>query len=251
MWFFLKENFGHADKFMLSPTWKGFNFFCLFKKKQNTKAISQSCEKLATWFTIDSTFLANRAPTPHDWKGRGIIKRGRGDHFITPIFSVYFFPAISKKIFPFFLQITHREANCHSISPDPHDHPQRNFVIFGHSLISALKQAKLQCQQIFVVLSDNIRDWKLTYIYIEKCHKIFWTNQLPIFSRLWSTFSVSQKRFKNIPDINFTQQTTSQLMQTFRNFQGNPYSRYRFHDGYFLVAGNLKKIRKFEKYSHI
>ena len=163
---------------------------------------------------------------------------------------MYFFPAISKKIFPFFLQITHREANCHSISPDPHDHPQRNFVIFGHSLISALKQAKLQCQQIFVVLSDNKRDWKLTYIYIEKCHKIFWTNQLPIFSRLWSTFSVSQQRFKH---------SGNQFYAT-NNFSANANVSKLSKESLFplLISqrlfpdrGNLEKKCKFEKYSQI
>ena len=95
--------------------------------------------------------------------GTGSLKRGRGDHFITPIFRVYFFPNISKKIFPIICNSHPLQAYCHaSESRPPFDHPLTNFVIFGHSLISALKKAKLLCQLSVVFLrqqfvTENLR----------------------------------------------------------------------------------------------
>ena len=192
-------------------------------------------KKLAICFTINSTFLANHAPTPHDWRGRVIIKKGRGGHFETPSFSVYFFLTVSKKIFHFFWQITTPRCKLSSRESRPPGPPPAQFCNIWTLPNFGLEQAKLQCQQSFVVLLDN-NTWLKTYEYIEKCHKIFWTNQLPIFSRLWSTFSVSQEclhfGYQFLASTNFsTNANTSKLSRE---------SLFPL-PGYFLMAGNLEK----------
>ena len=168
--FFQQHNFGHFKKFMYAPKRKsGFHFFAHLKKTEQSNY---------TMFWKISNLILNRFQIPsepdpptvtsQDWgRGEGFSKRGRGDHFETPLFRVYFFPDVSKKIFPIIMQLT---LSCQWVQT-PLDHPLSNFVISEHSLILALKQAKLHCQyfikQTLLWYWTTIHVWEFTTIFIQ------------------------------------------------------------------------------------
>ena len=136
--FFQQDNFWHFKKIMYAPKQKsGFHFFCPLEKKteQSNYTMLWKISNL-----ILNRFQISSEPDPHDHSsglrdgGDGLLKMGREDHFETPSFSVYFFPAVSTQ-----------SILSYKWVQTPLNHPLRNFIIFGRCLILALKQAKLQC----------------------------------------------------------------------------------------------------------
>ena len=123
MWFFFnRTNFGHIENLCLPQKTKNrVSFFCPPGKKKQITATTQCCGKLAIW-QIPNSQWTEPPPTitSQNWgRGEGLIKRGRGDHLVTPIFGVCFFLII--------IQHTHSKHTVMPVSPDPPRSPPEWF----------------------------------------------------------------------------------------------------------------------------
>ena len=97
-------------------------------------------------------------------EGGRVLKKGEGGTISKHLFlGCVSFQTYQRKSFRSLSNSHPLEAYCNaSESRPPFDHPLTNFVIFGHSLISALKKAKLLCQLSVVFLrqqfvTENLR----------------------------------------------------------------------------------------------
>ena len=167
MWFFFRTILGTLKNLCLPQNVKqDFIFFPTWKKKQN-KATTQCCEKLAIWFSNRLQIPSKPDPprSLHRIEGGGTgSQKGEGGTISYHLFlGCISFQTYQRKSFRSLSNSHPLEAYCHaSESRPPFDHPLTNFVIFGHSLISALKKAKLQCQLSVVFLrqqfvTENLR----------------------------------------------------------------------------------------------
>ena len=187
----------------------GFHFFCPLEKKKQIKATTQCCEKLAIWFSnrlqIPSKPDPPRSLHRIEGGGTGSQKRGRGDHFITPIFRVYFFPNISKKIFPIIKQLTPTRSilSCQWVQT-PLWSPPDKFRNIWTLPNFGFEESKIAVSALCCFLKTTICDWKLKNIYIKISAKYLGHSASNIFSSILN-FSSPSKIFQNISDYNVFQ----------------------------------------------
>ena len=193
MWFFLKENFGHADKFMLSPTWKGFNFFCLFKKKTEHKSDFTNLWKISNLIHDRFNIPSESCPHPSRLKGEGNNKKGEGGPFRNTYFQCVFLSGHIKENFSiFFANHTPRSKLSFHKSRPPRPPPAQFRNIW------TLPNFGLETSKIAV--STNLccfirqHTWLKTYVYLHRkmSQNILDKSASNIFSPMVNIFSLSK-----------------------------------------------------------
>ena len=194
--FFNKTILGALKNCLPQNEKQGFIFFAHLKKKKQNKTTTPCCQKLAIWFSnrlqIPSKPDPPRSLHRIEGRGRGFQKRGRGDHFKTPIFGVCFFPNISKKIFPIIKQLTPTRSilSCQWVQT-PLWSPPDKFRNIWTLPNFGFEESKIAVSALCCFLKTTIRDWKLKNIYIKISAKYLGHSASNIFSSIINIFSPS------------------------------------------------------------